>query len=92
MPHGYIHPETYRLYEGIECGCIPIVENPHQFYEKFIPDNPFIKINLWKESSTIIKNLLNDKVALGEKAEEINIWWLSYKKKLKNKFNRIINV
>ena len=92
VPHGYVHPETYRLYEGIECGCIPIVENPHQFYERFIPNNPFIKINLWKESSIIIKDLLNNKKALKEKSDEINIWWKNHKLEIKNKFNKIINV
>ena len=34
-PHGYYHPETYRLYEELECGCIPIIENPHKFFDKF---------------------------------------------------------
>ena len=26
-PNGFFHPETYRLYEALESGCIPIVEN-----------------------------------------------------------------
>ena len=54
-------PESYRLYETLEAGCVPIIENPHNFYDNFLPKNPLIKINLWKESSEIIKKLFNDK-------------------------------
>ena len=57
VSHGYYHPETYRLYESLESGCIPIIENPHNFFDIFLPKNPLIKINLWKESTVIIEDL-----------------------------------
>ena len=47
IPHGYYHPETYRLYEALESGCIPVIENPQNFFDKFYPDNPILKIKLW---------------------------------------------
>ena len=37
VPHGYLHPETYRLYESLECGSIPIIENPYNFFNNFLP-------------------------------------------------------
>ena len=92
VPHGYIHPESYRLYEALEAGCVPIIENPHNFYDIFLPKNPLIKINLWKESSEIIKKLFNDKNKLKEKSDEINLWWKNYKKNLQNQFKSKINV
>ena len=47
VPHGYFHPETYRLYETLECGSIPIVENPHNFFEDFFLLNfPSRNLNL----------------------------------------------
>ena len=92
VPHGYIHPESYRLYETLEAGCVPIIENPHNFYDNFLPKNPLIKINLWKESSEIIKKLFNDKNKLKEKSNEINLWWKNYKKNLQNQFKSKINV
>jgi len=36
IPHGYFHPETYRLYEALEAGCIPIIENPFHFFDNFV--------------------------------------------------------
>ena len=94
VPHGYIHPETYRLYECLESGCIPIIENPHHFFDRFIPGNPFIKINLWIESHDIIINLCkdNDKDKLKKMSQEIYIWWENYKEKLNQNFKDIINV
>ena len=92
VPHGYIHPESYRLYETLEAGCVPIIENPHNFYDNFLPKNPLIKINLWKESSEIIKKLFNDKNKLKEKSDEINLWWKNYKKNLQSQFKSKINV
>ena len=43
-PNGFVHPETYRLYEALECGCIPVVENTYKYYDRLFPGNPFIKI------------------------------------------------
>ena len=31
-PYGFWHPETYRLYEALECGGGPIVENTYKYY------------------------------------------------------------
>ena len=92
VPHGYLHPESYRLYEALESGCVPIIENPHNFYNNFLPKNPLIKINLWKESPEIIKKLFNDQNKLKEKSDKINLWWKNYKKNLQNQFKSKINV
>ena len=92
VPHGYFHPETYRLYESLECGSIPIVENPHKFFENFLPSNPFPKINNWEESIDLIKNLINKKHELNKLSNEVNTWWLTHKDLLKSEFLRIENV
>ena len=42
-PNGFFHPETYRVYEALECECIPIVENAFKYYDRLFPNNPFIK-------------------------------------------------
>ena len=92
IPHGYYHPETYRLYEALESGCIPIIENPHKFFDKFFPNNPLLKIELWKESPILINSYLEDKVKIHELSSKIIDWWDEYKKNLQNNFKEIINV
>ena len=85
-PHGYYHPETYRLYEALESGCIPIIENPFNFFDNFLPSNPLPKVNSWQESS----NLINDYTSNGKEIEKlqkaIETWWLGHKENLKESF------
>ncbi len=54
-PNGFVHPETYRLYEALQCECIPIVESTYQYYDRLFPNNPFIKINKWADARPIVK-------------------------------------
>ena len=81
-PTGFHHPDSYRLYEALECGCIPIVENVYDYYDRLFPDNPFIKINKWAEAKYILKGWNNDQIK--QKKEECKIWWNEYKDKLQN--------
>ena len=83
-PYGFFHPDSYRLYEALECGCIPIVENAYQYYDRLYPDNPFIKINKWKDAVSIVQGWNEQEIK--KKSEECKDWW-SYKK---NEFQNII--
>ena len=92
VPHGYIHPETYRLYESLECGSIPIIENPYNFFNNFLPNNPFYSISIWSEAKDIIEKICKDKKKLDDVSAITNKWWTEYKKELKNKIYKEINV
>ena len=92
VSHGYFHPETYRLYEALESGCIPIIENPHNFFDSFLPNNPIIKIKLWKEANNIINELNNDKVKILNISKSIKKWWHEYKLSIRKKIKEKINV
>ena len=89
-PNGFFHPETYRLYEALECGCIPIVENAFRYYDRLFPNNPFIKVDKWLEAKSIIKSWSQDQIL--KKREECVSWWNIYKDKLKEDMERIINL
>tara|TARA_A100000164_G_C21842117_1_gene740609 strand:- start:424 stop:1281 length:858 start_codon:yes stop_codon:yes gene_type:complete len=92
VPHGYLHPETYRLYESLECGSIPIIENPYNFFNNFLPNNPFYSITIWSEVKEIIEKLVSDENKINDVSASINKWWVDYKKKLKNHISKIIHV
>ncbi len=79
-PNGFVHPETYRVYEALECDCIPIVENTYQYYARLFPNNPFIKIDKWMEAKDIIKNYTKKQII--DKREICKLWWDTYKKNL----------
>ena len=88
-PNGFVHPETYRLYEALECGCIPIVENAYKYYDRLFPNNPFIKIDRWIEAKPVIREWGDDQTK--QKREECRTWWSQYKNQLQefiiNKIN-----
>tara|TARA_B100000029_G_scaffold272925_1_gene267709 strand:+ start:1642 stop:2532 length:891 start_codon:yes stop_codon:yes gene_type:complete len=79
-PNGFFHPETYRLYEALECGCIPIVENAYQYYDRLFPKNPFIKVDKWKDAKSIIINWNIEEIH--KKQKECESWWNAYKTNL----------
>ena len=81
-PNGFFHPETYRLYEALECECIPIVEKAYDYYDRLFPNNPFIKVEKWIEAKKIITSFGNDDVK--EKREECKKWWITEKEKIEN--------
>ena len=88
-PNGFFHPETYRVYEALECGCIPIVEDSYNYYERLFPQNPFIKISKWSEAKTIIKQW--NKKNIEKKKNECIKWWNDYKSLLQNSIKQKIN-
>ena len=79
-PNGFVHPETYRLYEALECNCIPIVESTYKYYERLFPKNPFLKVDKWMEAKLIVKEWSDTLVK--EKQEECYKWWKDYKEQL----------
>ena len=79
-PNGFFHPETYRLYEALECECIPIVENAYHYYDRLFPDNPFLKVDKWADAKPMINGWKKNQVE--QKKEECNIWWNKYKNEL----------
>jgi len=88
-PNGFFHPETYRLYEALECECIPIVENAYKYYDRLFPNNPFIKIDKWADAKSIIAGWGKDQIK--KKQEECKNWWREYKTDLQESIRNEVN-
>ena len=89
-PNGFFHPETYRLYEALECECIPIVENAFKYYDRLFPNNPFIKVDRWIEAKPVVEKWEDDQIK--QKQEECKMWWNQYKKELQEFITNKINL
>ena len=88
-PSGFVHPETYRLYESLECGCIPIVENTYKYYDRLFPNNPFLKIDKRKEAKILIEKYKTSEIL--SKQQECEMWWSNYKNKLQEFIKSKVN-
>ena len=89
-PNGFVHPETYRVYEALECGCIPIVENAYKYYDRLFPNNPLLKVDKWIEAKHVIKEWGNKQIK--QKREECKTWWNQYKNQLQEFIKIKINL
>ena len=88
-PNGFFHPETYRVYEALECESIPIVENAFKYYDRLYPNNPFLKVDKWLDAKLLIQSWNKEKII--KKREECKSWWINYKDKLKLKILEKVN-
>lgn len=76
-PGGPESPDSFRLYEALELGCIPIVDN--KGWWSILYDPPFPTLNDWSTLPDLIDNLK-------DRPEQNNIcmaWWMRQKRQLR---------
>ena len=76
-PAGFYHPDSYRIYEALQCGTIPIVESIYNYFDHSYLSNPLNKIAKWSEAKEIIDKWSFEKI-LSKRKECLN-WWNEYK-------------
>lgn len=77
-PEGYVSPDSFRLYEALEAGCIPIVRNK-AFWTRLFGEVPFPIIDDWSELPDLIKHM-KDRPDMNNKCQA---WWLAKKRELR---------
>lgn len=89
-PSGAVIPDSFRLFEALECMAIPIADdvNPDKTITSGYWDflfgeiTPFPKVNDWDRLTGLIKEILDD---YPRNLHQITCWWIMYKRNLKNK-------
>ena len=84
---GGVNPETFRLYEALECGCIPIVlktaENDAWF--AWVSGHiPLLNIKTWDEAVRIMMTLLSRPETLEVYRGQILKGWVTWKEALRH--------
>lgn len=84
-PMGNVMVETWRLYEALEWGAIPIVERRRHsdYYRRLLGENPIPAVCQWGEAAELMNDLLNDPSNLGCLQTEILVWWKDKKEKVR---------
>lgn len=83
-PAGPICADSFRTYEALEAGAIPIADNISEagdsnYYNKLFNNPPFPTINFWHDLPGYIADNLNQ-----TKANKIQAWWITEKEDLKD--------
>jgi hypothetical protein len=77
-PMGNVILETWRLYESLELGCIPIVETRASldYFTGLFGQHPIPSFGSWEAARHYVQEALADKPSLLRKQLEIRDWWI----------------
>jgi hypothetical protein len=81
-PMGNVMAETWRLYEALEFGCIPMVEKRWSidYYDNLLGDAPFLRVSSWREGARTMQALAKDRARLNALQQEVSDWWQARKR------------
>jgi hypothetical protein len=86
-PSGIETPDTFRLYEALEAGCVPVVDafsTRHQapgFWSYLFAENPpFPVVDYWDKFPALLPQLLKEYPA---NANKVSAWWQQHKRKIR---------
>lgn len=87
--------ETYRFYEALECGCVPIVvkeENDSLFTKMIMANMEFLVVSSWQEAAVLIAQLMENKTLLENYRANLLIAWQSWKERLTVEFKKKLDL
>lgn len=76
-PGGRASPDSFRTYEALELGCIPIVDNKNWW--PILCDVPFPVLDDWSTLPDLITNL-KDRPEVNNKCQA---WWIAWKRQMR---------
>ena len=89
-PAGWANVDSYRVWESLEAGCIPIVERRDFDYFTLIGGrHPMPALRDWREVHTILEPYRERGAAEELRAACAN-WWAGYKQSLRTKIGGIV--
>lgn len=84
-PSGPVAPDTFRVYEALEAGCVPIVDGkapipyPDGYWQQVFGEVPFPIIQDWNDLPGVMAQELADWPA---NANRVGSWWLWQKRQM----------
>lgn len=90
-PVGWWNLDSFRVYEALECGCIPIVEKqPIDYFALYYGPHPFLTVDSWDQAPILMNELISNPSLLEERRAACTQWWLKYKQQVKSELHTII--
>jgi len=91
-PMGNVVAETWRLYEALEFGCIPIVEKRWgiDYYRGLFGGDPFLRVGSWREAGRLMRDLLATPGELLRLQQTMTQWWAETKARTKRELTEFV--
>src|SRR5437867_9168777 len=82
---GNVVLESFRLYECLEMGCIPIVERRRwmPYYDQLLLGHPLPSFSSWHDAREFVEAVSRDRSKMAEHQRSIQDWWQKYKAHLR---------
>ena len=82
-PEGDRHLETFRLWESLSCGCIPLMVDHRSTADRLLhAPHPLPVFDRWSEALVFAQAQLSDPAGLDKLQVRIYSWWLQYRRML----------
>ncbi len=80
-PMGNVMLETWRLYEALEAGTIPLLSRRAlmPYHDLIMPDHPIPTFTNWRSARRFAERSLADAAALDALQRRVTDWWRAYK-------------
>jgi len=89
-PNGRVTPESFRVFEALENGAIPIVLKTDYWYENYGIDFPAIQVKDWHEAKEKIKTMLKNPEVVEKYRQHCIDWWTESKRKTKSQVEQLV--
>lgn len=83
-PSGFVNIDTFRVYEALECGAIPIVErrHNHDYFALMCGPHPMPTVSNWKDAPRLLAHI-GSGAELDRLQQRCTDWWSLVKTKLR---------
>lgn len=92
-PMGNVTLETFRLYESLEMGCIPLIEQRPwlRYYDRLLPGHPLPRFTNWSSARAFVEAHRSDPARLDALQRTVHHWWQDYKQLLRKSVMKFTN-
>ena len=87
--------ETFRLYEALECGCIPLyVKTPgdEAYIQRLQEELGILPVSSWGEAAALVNHLMKEKHLLETYRNTLLTQWRVWKNKLGDRVKKVWNI
>ena len=92
-PMGNVMLETWRLYESLELGCIPLIEKrvTLDYYRNLFGPHPIPTFYSWGAARRYAEALLADRRGLSRTQGRIKDWWICHKHRVREQVHEVLS-
>ena len=90
-----MNPETFRFYEALECGCIPLIvrtSNNAAWVDWISEHIQILPVSSWVEAAKLVEHLMHQKHLLESYRTKILMSWMSWRERLQKEMKEWIQV